>query len=322
MKGAKTGYNARRRFRQGGTPMNLNTFDRTHPRAGRRVRLAALLGAVTLTVGLSAGFAIPKTTYVFSDGGVQTSVVAFAGQLDAAAERAGLVLEQGDYLVSRQEGDVVRSQVQRAPLLSYDTVTEPIPYETQRRENPALPTGAEVLVQPGAEGARALTYQNRTQYGETTRTLVDIRQAAAPTDEVVEYGTRRLSPLSVTADAIVDLEEDGGGGGVITTVSGQALPFSRALTVKATAYTTERQSWKLTATGTTARVGAIAVDPKVIPYGTRMYIQSADGSIVYGVATAEDCGGAIKGNKIDLFFDSYDACIQFGVRTCTVYILE
>lgn len=301
--------------------MNLNTFDRTHPRAGRRVRLAALLGAVTLTVGLSAGFAIPKTTYVFSDGGVQTSVVAFAGQLDAAAERAGLVLEQGDYLVSRQEGDVVRSQVQRAPLLSYDTVTEPIPYETQRRENPALPAGAEVLVQPGAEGARALTYQNRTQYGETTRTLVDIRQAAAPTDEVVEYGTRRLSPLSVTADAIVDLEEDGGGG-VITTVSGQALPYSRALTVKATAYTTERQSWKLTATGTTARVGAIAVDPKVIPYGTRMYIQSADGSIVYGVATAEDCGGAIKGNKIDLFFDSYDACIQFGVRTCTVYILE
>ena len=301
--------------------MNLNSFDRTHPRAGRRVRLAALLGAVTLTVGLSAGFAIPKTTYVFSDGGVQTSVVAFAGQLDAAAERAGLVLEQGDYLVSRQEGDVVRSQVQRAPLLSYDTVTEPIPYETQRRENPALPAGAEVLVQPGAEGARALTYQNRTQYGETTRTLVDIRQAAAPTDEVVEYGTRRLSPLSVTADAIVDLEEDGSGGGVITTVSGQALPYSRALTVKATAYTTERQSWKLTATGTTARVGAIAVDPKVIPYGTRMYIQSADGSIVYGVATAEDCGGAIKGNKIDLFFDSYDTCIQFGVRTCTVYIL-
>ena len=82
------------------------------------------------------------------------------------------------------------------------------------------------------------------------------------------------------------------------------------------------RSRKLTATGTTARVGAIAVDPKVIPYGTRMYIQSADGSIVYGVATAEDCGGAIKGNKIDLFFDSYDACIQFGVRTCTVYILE
>ncbi len=108
---------------------------------------------------------------------------------------------------------------------------------------------------------------------------------------------------------------------MLTTLSGESLSYSRALDCVATAYTTERQSWKRTATGTTARVGAIAVDPKVIPYGTRMYIVSSDGSITYGVATAEDCGGSIKGNRIDLFFDTYYECIQFGVRSCTVYIL-
>ena len=63
------------------------------------------------------------------------------------------------------------------------------------------------------------------------------------------------------------------------------------------------------------------MDPDVIPYGTRMFIVSADGSITYGVATAEDCGGSIQGNRIDLFFDTYDECIQFGVRSCDVYLL-
>jgi 3D (Asp-Asp-Asp) domain-containing protein len=96
----------------------------------------------------------------------------------------------------------------------------------------------------------------------------------------------------------------------------------KQLNVSATAYTTERQQNKITATGSTARVGAIAVDPKIIPYGTLMYVEAIDGSWVYGYATAEDCGGGIKGNKIDLFFDTYDECIQFGVKKAVVYILE
>ncbi|MDR2606436.1 MAG: 3D domain-containing protein [Oscillospiraceae bacterium] len=100
------------------------------------------------------------------------------------------------------------------------------------------------------------------------------------------------------------------------------VPAAKILEVSATAYTTERQENKITATGTTARVGAIAVDPTVIPYGTRMYVMAADGSWVYGYATAEDCGGGIKGNKIDLFFDTYDECIQFGVKKAVVYILD
>ena len=77
----------------------------------------------------------------------------------------------------------------------------------------------------------------------------------------------------------------------------------------------------ITATGTQARVGAIAVDPKVIPYGTRMFIVSEDGKYIYGEATAEDCGGLIKGNRIDLYFDTLRECNTFGVRMCQVYFL-
>ena len=107
-------------------------------------------------------------------------------------------------------------------------------------------------------------------------------------------------------------------GNYITTSSGDVLYYSDCFTVEATAYT----GGGTTATGTPARYGAIAVDPDVIPYGTRMYIVSNDGYWIYGEATAEDCGGAINGYIIDLYFDSYDTCIQFGRRDCTVYILD
>ena len=100
--------------------------------------------------------------------------------------------------------------------------------------------------------------------------------------------------------------------------SDYGFSYSSVIYVEATAYT----GGGTTATGTPARYGAIAVDPSVIPYGTRMYIVSDDGRWVYGYATAEDCGGAIKGHIIDLYFDDYDTCIQFGRRNCTVYILD
>ena len=115
-----------------------------------------------------------------------------------------------------------------------------------------------------------------------------------------------------------DYDEPSYSGNTITTSTGEVLSYIDVLSVEATAYC----GGGTTATGTPARYGAIAVDPRVIPYGTRMYIVSDDGKWIYGVATAEDCGGAIKGNIIDLYFDSYDTCIQFGRRNCTVYILE
>lgn len=113
------------------------------------------------------------------------------------------------------------------------------------------------------------------------------------------------------------------GENTITTASGEVLTYTHTMTVEATAYTkTDAGCDDWTATGTLARYGAIAVDPSVIPYGTRMYIVSWDGSVVYGYATAEDCGGAINGARVDLYYDTYEECIQFGRRDCTIYFLS
>ncbi len=71
-----------------------------------------------------------------------------------------------------------------------------------------------------------------------------------------------------------------------------------------------------TATGLRARKGIVAVDPKVIRLGTKLYI---DG---YGIAIAGDTGGWIKGNRIDLCFDTLEECLRYGRRKIYVYLVE
>lgn len=92
-----------------------------------------------------------------------------------------------------------------------------------------------------------------------------------------------------------------------------SLNVKKKLKVKAYAYT----GGGYTATGTKAKYGTLAVDPKVIPYGTKVYIKELD-----KVFTAEDCGGGIKGNKIDIYMNSSSACSNWGVKTITIQILK
>lgn len=86
------------------------------------------------------------------------------------------------------------------------------------------------------------------------------------------------------------------------------------LDVKATAYSGDT----ITSTGTVPTVGTtIAVDPTVIPYGTKVYIPEFD-----NVFTAEDCGSAIKGNRIDIFMENEIKCNEWGVKNITIYVLK
>lgn len=98
-------------------------------------------------------------------------------------------------------------------------------------------------------------------------------------------------------------------------------PQGKTLTVTATAYTANCSGCTgITATGINLHANpnakVIAVDPKVIPLGTKVYVEG------YGTAIAGDTGGAIKGNKIDLFFSSHNKAIQFGRQTLTITILD
>ena len=90
-------------------------------------------------------------------------------------------------------------------------------------------------------------------------------------------------------------------------------PEPETVTFEATAYT-----WTgyRTATGTWPSRGTVAVDPEVIPLGTKLYVEG------YGPAVAADTGGDIKGQRVDLYMDSYEEAIQFGRREVLVEVVR
>jgi 3D (Asp-Asp-Asp) domain-containing protein len=95
------------------------------------------------------------------------------------------------------------------------------------------------------------------------------------------------------------------------------LNYSAVYTMEATAYLpTDGSATGTTATGIPAQRGVVAVDPNVIPLGSKVYIPG------YGVAIAADTGGAIRGQKVDLCMETYGECMNFGRRDIEVYVLS
>ncbi len=185
-----------------------------------------------------------------------------------------------------------------------ETTRVAVPFTTVKRNTGELQFGQTRVKQAGVDGVIERVERVIKRDGvESARELESENVISEPQQEILEQGTS----------------------GAVVTRGGQVLRYSRVLNVKATAYSTEGWSRenKFTKIGTRCRVGAIAVDPSVIPLGSHLYITSPDGeSWVYGTAVAEDTGSAIKGNRIDLYYNTQKECESFGVRGAKVYVLS
>lgn len=244
-------------------------------------------------------------------------------QASSYGEDVGSLLERlgvstgGQYQLSVSPDTMTRDgmEVKVSWVVEEDqTYTAEIPFETVYCDAPTMEEGAEVIASAGVPG-QALRTEHVTYVNgeESERTCLEETVTLEPVQQVVLRGTG--TELGQEAKPII-------GNGVIVLPSGEVLTYDHYDYYKGTAYTSfVDDTTDMTATGTEARVGAIAVDPTQIPYGTRMFIVTNDGEYVYGVATAEDCGGGVKGKHVDLFFDTVDECWEFGVRRVTIYFL-
>lgn len=183
-----------------------------------------------------------------------------------------------------------------------EKIKSPVKFKKTIESTSKLNLGETKVITSGVDGEKLDTLEiTFTDGKETNRKVIGSEIIKHPVNEVTLKGTQ----------------------GVIDTKTGESLKYKKSLVVEASAYSTEGWKSKHTASGTLARVGAIAVDPKVIPLGSKLYVTSPNGkSWVYGHAVAEDTGGAIKGNKIDLFFNTQKECINFGRQKAIVYILD
>ena len=193
------------------------------------------------------------------------------------------------------------------------TYTASIPYETSYCYDPSLPAGMEVVVTAGREGellcTANVTYVNGQEVSRNVLTQTVTHNAV---DQMVVIGTGLATAPATDADMPIITDN------LIILPNGEVLTYVGSMGGRATAYYNQGT----TATGTVAQSGVVAVDPRYIPFGTRMFIITDDGEYVYGIGTAEDAGDDnIVGNRIDLWFPTRDACIQFGFRNCTIYFL-
>ncbi|MDR1642446.1 MAG: G5 domain-containing protein [Clostridiales bacterium] len=194
----------------------------------------------------------------------------------------------------------------------YDIVElqrETIPFETQEVEDSELLKGNTEVVQEGADGEKEIaTKISFMKEEEVSREIVSEKVILEPVPKIVKIGTKvEVKPV---------VKESG---------STPEFSYSKKLTMSASAYTAGVEStgkkpgssgYGITASGMRVAHGVVSVDPRVIPLGTKLYVEG------YGYSIAADTGGAIKGNKIDLYMESLSAARQFGRRNVTVYILD
>jgi len=229
--------------------------------------------------------------------------------------RLNLALEENDTLSWPPDADTydgMRLRIDRV-IHQEQTYTATLHHSTSYCYDPSLPEGMEEVIVEGVDGellcTATVTYINGREVGRTLLTQTVTRNAV---EEVIAIGTGLAAMPASDADMPVILEDR------IILPNGQVLTYTGSMTCNATAYYNQGT----TATGTQARSGVVAVDPGVIPFGTRMFIISDDGDYVYGIACAEDAGDSnIIGNRIDIWFPTRWDCIQFGNRNCTVYFL-
>lgn len=248
--------------------------------------------------------------------GVTKEVRMTDGTVADALEQAGVNMA-GYRLINAQATDTASDGldicVESALSYSERTEVETLPYVTQVQYTSELPQGRIQVVQAGQTGSVTRVYRDTLVDGEVSSSVVLSESRVEPVTEIRRVGTKVGAPLSEAPYAI-ELDE-----------AGQPVNYTQVLTGTCTAYTSDRGlAGTVTSTGRPASVGVVAVDPSIIPYGTELYIVSADGTRVYGYAIAGDTGGAMLSGRAlcDLFMDTYEECISFGRREMNVYILN
>ncbi|WP_276354100.1 3D domain-containing protein [Cohnella caldifontis] len=165
------------------------------------------------------------------------------------------------------------------------------------------------------------------KFGVPLQTLMDANPKVNPLN--IYEGLKLTIPSGAVKEALSAPAAKAAAATVVTTASGDTLSYSKVLDIQATAYSSapEENGWgPVDYFGNPLKLGTIAVDPKVIPFGTKVYVTGYDFSgLPKGglIAKATDSGSAIKGNRIDIFVPGSRLFVStFGLQNVKVYILK
>ena len=242
--------------------------------------------------------------------GQEYPVKMVVGTVADALERAGITLDGDDYTEPALSAMVTAGSKIEVHRVEYqDKVeTQAVPYDTEYVYTSLYfrNTNRATTLQHGSEGQQTVTTRERWVDGELENsTVVDTTTTVEPTNHVIKtYGAG--APVSPLTGA------DG--------TTNAPTSYSKVLTGKATGYYSRTGKGS---SGLGLGYGTVAVDPDVIPYGTKLYITSTDGKFVYGYAVATDTGIAVQKGQIlvDLFYETYAESVINGAIQVNVYVV-
>lgn len=227
------------------------------------------------------------------------------------------------------------TQEAAAPETVTVEIESAIPYGTVTQETSLLNAGEIRVKSAGVAGVSVARYEQTMVNGKIVKSVkLGEEVVSEPVDEVVQLGTYVARNPSLVSQLT------GSGGAVMTSAdvpcfslltpsspipldaNGYPVNYSRVITGPGTAYTAA--PGKGTASGRLAMQGHVAVDPREIPYGTELYIVSADGKFVYGYCIAADTGGFVHSTNIvtDLYFSNMSDIYRFGKRDVLIFVLN
>ena len=235
------------------------------------------------------------------DGGIEQQVWSTSATVADFLTQQGIKLNEFDRVEPSLSETVKRDDVINVIRVEKvtDVVEEPVHFAVITKKDESLEKGKQVTVNEGKKGLVSRKYEVILENGkEVSRKLISEQSLREKLDKVVAVGTKEL-----------DIQVSRG------TETGTEFY------VNTTAYTAYCNGCSgITATGFDLRANptakVIAVDPRIIPLGTKVYVEG------YGYAVAADTGGAIKGHKIDVFFPTKAEAFRWGVRKVKIKILQ
>lgn len=257
---------------------------------------AVLLSTTTVQNGTELTVLRAFPVKVIVDGvasDVMTVQTTAQGLADELGYKAPNYVPLGDSQAHLQSGSEVA--IARVTSRSVKTYEQPVDVQVIHQRDDTMRKGEQEVVQEGAAGLIAVQEEILYQDGkEIKKQIISQNEIKQMVPTIIKEGTRD----------------------VVETSRG-VVRYREVLTMEASAYLPgDGDGRGITASGMVAQRGVVAVDPNVIPLGTRLYIPG------YGMAIAADTGGAIKGHRIDLLMDSYGEAMEFGRRSIEVYVLQ
>lgn len=249
----------------------------------------------------------------------QTHSVLATGTVADAVDAAGIRIDDDDLVnvgMNEPLNYMTNITINRVDIVD-EVRLETIEYATEYKEDDDYVIGYQEVVVDGEDGEIEKTVRHVYVDGKLTSSKVVKTEITEPVDEVVVMGTSEINPIKEMSISQLDVPD-----WLALDENGVPTSYSQVLTGKSCAYSA-RPTAK-TASGRQVKVGYVAVDPAIIPYGTELYIASTDGKYVYGYAVAADTGTALLDGLIlvDLFMESYEASCQWGAKQVNIYVLN